>query len=99
MRQWRRLEVGIIPELYLYATLRYLLAGGSYTDICVFCGISVTSFYSIVWNTIHAINNSILIEFPSTAKECANNAAQFEGINYREDDLTGMDIFTLKTKK
>ena len=72
----------IIPELYLYATLRYL-AGGSYTDICVFCGISVTSFYSIVWNTIHAINNSISIEFPSTAEECANNAAQFEGLSHR----------------
>ena len=34
----------IIPELKLYATIRYL-AGTPYTDICYFCGISQAAFY------------------------------------------------------
>ena len=52
----------IIPELRLYATIRYL-AGASYTDICFFCGISSQSFYRIVYETIHAINKSIEITY------------------------------------
>jgi hypothetical protein len=72
----------IIIELHLYATIRYL-AGGSYSDICVFCGVSVASFYCIVWRTIHAINKAISVKFPSTAEECGNLAAGFEKISHR----------------
>lgn len=68
-------------ELRLYATIRYL-AGGSYTDICVFCKISMQSFYRIVWQTIHAINRSIKIEFPSLPEDCAILASAFEKISY-----------------
>ena len=71
----------IIPEIHLYATLRYL-AGGSYTDICIFCGISVASFYVVVWRTIHAINKTIPINFPILPKECAKVAAGFEAISH-----------------
>jgi hypothetical protein len=71
----------IIPEVHLYATLRYL-AGGSYSDICFFCGISVPSFYCIIWRTIHAINHSIKISFPSTPEQCADVAAKFETISH-----------------
>ena len=72
----------IILELHLYATICYL-AGGSYSDICIFCGISVTSFYCIVWRTIHAINKAIKIKFPSTVNDCANSASSFERISHR----------------
>ena len=71
----------IIPEIYLYSTIRYL-AGVSYTDICCFCGISVTSFYVIVWKTMAAINRAIKIEFPSGVEECAVAAVGFEGVSY-----------------
>ena len=72
----------VIKELRLYATLRYL-AGGSYSDICFFCGISKSSFYRILWDTIHAINKSLKIEFPQTLEQCATVAAQFEKLSYQ----------------
>jgi hypothetical protein len=72
----------IIPELHLYATIRYL-AGGSYSDICLFCGISVPAFYCILWRTIHAINKAITISFPTTPEDCAVLASSFESISHR----------------
>ena len=63
----------IIPEIHLYATIRYL-AGGSYSDICIFCGISVPSFYCILRRTMDAINRTLVIEFPSTKQQCAHLA-------------------------
>jgi hypothetical protein len=71
----------IIPELRLYATLRYL-AGGSYSDICFFCGIARTSFYKVLWGTIHAINKAITVAFPSSPEECAILPSSFEKISY-----------------
>ena len=71
----------IIPEIHVYATIRYL-AGALYTDICCFCGISVTSFYTIVRRTINAINECINISFPSSAEECALAAAGFEEVSH-----------------
>jgi len=71
----------IIPELQLYATIRYLV-GASYTDICFFCKISAPSFYRILWQTIGAINKAIQVKFPSTPEECAILASSFERISY-----------------
>ena len=71
----------IIPEIHLYATIRYL-AGASYSDVCLFCGISVPSFYSIVWRTIKAINHTLKIEFPSSEEECAVVAEGFERVSH-----------------
>ena len=71
----------IIPELQLYATIRYL-AGASYTDIAFFCGFSVPSFYAILWRTINAINKAIVVDFPSSPEDCAVLAADFERISY-----------------
>jgi hypothetical protein len=71
----------VIKELRLYATIRYL-AGGSYSDICYFCGISKSTFYRILWETINAINKTIKIEFPQSPEECATAAADFEKISY-----------------
>jgi len=72
----------IIPELQLYATIRYL-AGGSYSDICFFCGISASSFYRLVGKTIRAINIGLdTVTFPSSAEECAIAAASFENISF-----------------
>lgn len=71
----------IVPELQLYATLRYL-AGASYSDICVFCRMSKTTFYKVLWNTINAINKAITIDFPSTVEDCALLAASFERISF-----------------
>ena len=54
----------IHPELCLYACLRYL-AGGSYSDIRFFTGMSIASTYRLIWKTIHAINscNELQIKF------------------------------------
>ena len=71
----------IIPEIHLYATIRYL-AGASYSDVCVFCGISVPSFYCIIWRTMHAINRTLKIDFPSTDEQCREAAAKFEELSH-----------------
>jgi hypothetical protein len=73
----------IMPELALYATLRYL-AGGSYSDIHFFTGISTSSFYRVLWKTIHAINqcNELEIKFPQTTDEVLNAASCFQKISY-----------------
>ena len=72
----------IIPELRLYATLRYL-AGGSYTDIHFFCGISETSFYRCTWKVIDLIINcnALAIVFPSTVEDCRIAAEGFRSIS------------------
>jgi DDE superfamily endonuclease len=61
------------------------LAGGSYTDIQIITGISVASFYRIVWKTINAINKSasslLSIKFPSTTMEADISALGFQSIS------------------
>jgi hypothetical protein len=47
----------IIPELCLFCTI-WWLAGGSYLDIVDITGISVSSFYRIVWTTCKALSES-----------------------------------------
>ena len=71
----------IIPELQLYATIRYL-AGASYTCICYFCKFSAPSFYRVVRNTFNAINKGIPVKFPSSPEDCAAAASSFEGISH-----------------
>ena len=68
----------IIPELCVYCTLRYL-AGGSYTDIHLQTGVSVPSFYRVIWKTMIAINNVEILKpvFPQSPEECAEEAAGF----------------------
>jgi hypothetical protein len=74
----------IIPEIQLYSSVRWL-AGGSYTDILYFCGISKPSFYRVVWKAIFAINRSksehLAIKFPQTQEECATAAEGFQSIS------------------
>jgi hypothetical protein len=41
----------IVPKIQLYCTLWYI-AGGLYSDIQFFTGISTASFYRVVWRTI-----------------------------------------------
>lgn len=73
----------IVPELCLYCTLRWL-AGGSYSDIYMFVGISTASFYRVVWKTIVAIvkRPELAIKFPQTARECSHAAAGFASISH-----------------
>lgn len=75
----------IIPEIRLYAVLRWL-AGGSYSDILYFCGISKSTFFSILWSTIAAINGAkeLEIKFPSTTDECLEAAEGFRSISTGE---------------
>jgi hypothetical protein len=74
----------IIPELCLYCTIRWL-AGGSYSDIFHFCGISKTSFYRVVWKTINSLcicdEPYLKISFPKTREECLHVASGFESIS------------------
>jgi hypothetical protein len=75
----------IIPELCLFCTVRWL-AGGSYLDIIDITGISVASFYRIVWKTCKAIVESPDLEMrlPETPEECKVAAAGFRSISYKE---------------
>jgi hypothetical protein len=72
----------IFPEIMLYLTLRYC-AGGSYSDIHMFTGISTASFYRCMWRTIDAINSTtaLQIKFPQTLDDCAKAAKGFEYIS------------------
>jgi hypothetical protein len=72
----------ILPEIRLYATLRFL-AGGSYLDVHYFCGISQSNFYTSVWRVIHLINKCphLHISFPQTASECTAAAEGFRSIS------------------
>ena len=72
----------ILPELCLYCTLRYC-AGGSYSDIKYFTGISTASFYRVVWKCIDAINKcpKLGIKFPQTRDEVYEAAKGFSSIS------------------
>ncbi len=75
----------IIPELQLYCTLRWL-AGGSYTDLFYFCGISRAAFYAVVWKVIDKVNKAVElnVHFPTTSDECKTAAEGFRLISFRE---------------
>jgi hypothetical protein len=80
----------ILPEICLYVCIRFL-AGGSYSDIRFFTGVSVSSFYRVLWKTIHAINNSqehsdeaaslLGIKFPASVEEAEQAAQGFQSIS------------------
>jgi DDE superfamily endonuclease len=76
----------IPPAVKLFATLRWL-AGGSYLDIKLLCGISKTSFYYIIDKTLKAIiecKDPIIdnIHFPQTPDECKESAEGFREISF-----------------
>jgi DDE superfamily endonuclease len=73
----------ILPEICLYCTIRWL-AGGSYSDIYLFAGISTASFYRVVWKTLKAIIvcPELQMKFPSTIEECKEAANGFFSVSY-----------------
>lgn len=84
-REMAKLRGGaILPEVCLYVCLRYL-AGGSYSDIKYFTGISSASFYRVLWKTIRAINQSksemLAVTFPSTTAAACNAAMGFQSVS------------------
>jgi DDE superfamily endonuclease len=92
----------ILPELRLYCTIRWL-AGGSYTDISLFTGISQASFYRVCWQTIHAICecDELQLHFPTTLEECQEAAAGSRSISRGEAFVTcvrAIDGYLLATK-
>ena len=72
----------VLPEISLYCCLRFC-AGGSYTDISFFCGISFTAFYHAIWKCVDAINNApgLMIHFPTTRDEVVQAAKGFSTIS------------------
>jgi len=72
----------ICPEICVYACLRFL-AGGSYTDIKFFTGMSTPSLYRIVWKCIHAIIKCVALDitFPSSTEEVKAAAEGFSSIS------------------
>lgn len=74
----------ILPEIMLYCCIRWL-AGGMYSDIYMFTGVSRSSFYRSVWVVIHAINKCVELnmKFPHTNEEAAAAAAGFRQISFR----------------
>jgi hypothetical protein len=76
---------GILPEVCLYMTIRYL-AGGSYLDITKLVLISTAAFYYCVRKTIQAICNcpELNLKFPTTVTECQAIAEGFRLVSPRE---------------
>ena len=72
----------IIPEIFLYCTVCYL-AGGSYTDIFFFVGISSASFYHVIWKTMYAIVwcEELQISWPNTKEKEVETVAGFSSIS------------------
>jgi DDE superfamily endonuclease len=92
----------ILPEFRLYITLRYL-AGGSYLDIKLYTGISTSSFYHIIWETISVIINcpQLSINFPSTIEQVYEAAEGFQSISSNDaiiNCVTVVDGYHLKIK-
>jgi hypothetical protein len=75
----------ILPEICLFCTLRWL-AGGSYLDIFALTGVSIPSFYRVVYLTLRLIIEcpKLDIKLPQTKKECEAAAARFRSISYKE---------------
>jgi len=74
----------ISPEICLYCTIRWL-AGGSYSDIFLQCGISRPSFFRIIWMTLQNIIQckELAIKFPQSIQECQELALGFKSISYK----------------
>ena len=74
----------ILPEICLFVCLRFL-AGVSCLDTEFFTGISVPSYYRIVWKTIWAINKNpsdiLSIKFPATIDDARDAALGFQTIS------------------
>lgn len=91
----------IMPELSLFCTLRWL-AGGSYLDIFALTGVSVASFYRVVYLCLRLIIKSpeLDIRLPTTGEECAQVASGFRNISYGEaitNCIGCVDGYLLKT--
>ncbi len=73
----------IIPTIKVYCCIRWL-AGGSYSDICLFAKISWPSFYRVCWETIGAINQAdeLQMKFPETFEECMEAANAFRSKSF-----------------
>jgi hypothetical protein len=92
------LRGGIIAlEIQLYCTLRYI-AGGSYSNIKFFTGISTASFYRVVWRTIRAIVRCKLlsIRFPKTADLATLGHRSYCFCGVRHDDKLCMVRCTIR---
>ena len=74
----------VIPELSLFCTLRWL-AGCSYLDIYAMTGVSMASFYRVVYKTLELLVDckEIKVKFPSTDKEFRDLAEDFSEISYQ----------------
>jgi hypothetical protein len=69
---------GHIPnDTKLAVALRYF-AGGSVHDIKIAHGISKTAVYDSVWAVVNAVNESIVMEYPSSHDEQREIAKEFE---------------------
>jgi len=68
----------IVIELCLFCTIRHF-AGGSHLDIVDIVGISVPSFYRIVWRTARALIRAeqLAIKWPSTNEDVYRVASGF----------------------
>jgi hypothetical protein len=93
----------IVPEIQLYCTLWYI-AGGLYSDIQFFTGISSASFYRVVWRTIRAIVQckQLSIRFPKTAEEANAAADSFASVSNQQcifNCVAAVDSYLLPPKK
>lgn len=74
----------VLPEICLFCTLRWL-AGGSYLDIYVITGVSIPSFYRVVYKTLQLICDckELDLHFPLSQTDCIKAAKGFENISYK----------------
>lgn len=73
----------ILPEICLFCALRWL-AGGSYLDIFALTGVSVSSFYRVVYRCLRLIDNceQLDIHLPQTLEECTVAAEGFRSVSF-----------------
>jgi len=72
----------IIPEIKLYCALCWL-AGGSYSDVFFFCGISRASFFRVCWQTIRLINScpGLAVRFPHSDEDYWASSSGFSELS------------------
>ena len=89
----------IIPEVCLHCTLRWL-AGGSFYDARISAGISVPSFYRVVFKCIDAINQCPELKYhlPTDLDEAAQNFQDISSNSVISGCVGALDGYLLEIK-
>eukprot|EP01031_Cornospumella_fuschlensis_P023551 gene23551-28561_t len=93
----------ISVEIMLMATLRYL-AGGMMWDIVCALDVAPGSFYTVIWQTMEAIDNAYEITFSLAPEDLERSAQEFAAINRSSAEqfygcVMAIDGWVVQTRK